>query len=164
MTFRALFALVLFLTSWQSADASASELASIAREDILVDMPGWKDALAEMVRLQEQTAYAIKERQEAIEQRYQALLHPSGMSQEQQAMEQEKLMSGQRALEAFISAAEQRLAETKDKLFGPLIEKFDAAVAAVAQDEGIDFVIDEEDIVHRTGKSITPLVRSKLKI
>ena len=152
--FRTIFMAVVFAFSALASTASAEiKMGYIDSQKILEQYKPYQDALKEFGRYEEELGREINTMQNDLvkmQETYerQALL----LSEKRKQEEQQAIMKKQQELQRFVQEASDpqrgRLARKTAELSEPIIQKVNAIIKQVAEDEGFDFVLNSAALAY----------------
>jgi outer membrane protein len=137
------FSIVLNLQAQAQSNNSELKIGSVNPQSILANMPEMR---AVQQRLQNFTARKQQELS-TLEQEFQTQVAEyqqkvGVISADAQQQEEARLGQLQQDLLQAQEVAEQELAQRRDELVGPLLEQIGAAIEAVAQKQGLSYVLN----------------------
>lgn len=150
------------------AQATAPKFGYINSTDLLMAMPEKVKADTAVA----QYARSFQNELESMGKEYQTKV--------QQFQDQEKTMSDaikevkakeiqdlQNRIESTQQSAQDKVAQKKQEVYGPMLEKADKAIKDVAKEKGYDYIFDSGQgalLYAKEGDNILPLVKAKLGI
>ena len=137
------FSIVLNLQAQAQSNNSELKIGYVNPQSILANMPEMRDV---QQRLQNFTARKQQELS-TLEQEFQTQVAEyqqkvGVISADAQQQEEARLGQLQQELLQAQEVAEQELAQRRDELVGPLLEQIGAAIEAVAQKQGLSYVLN----------------------
>ncbi len=138
------------------------------------------DALPETAQVESQIQQFIQQRQAEFQDRYQVwiedlteyseLVEAGQLSEEEQARREGQLQERQEELNNMENRIQRQIQQRQNELFSPLLNRVDAAMSEVAEELGLEFVINKtastgDPIVYyssQRGVDITERVIQKL--
>ncbi|TDN95633.1 periplasmic chaperone for outer membrane proteins Skp [Salegentibacter sp. 24] len=164
--FKTLF-IALALTIGATTFANAqSKVAHIATQELVETMPAYKDAMAQLQKLEKTYDAEIKdmltEAQNTM-QRYQA--EAETVTEEENAKRASELQATERRIQEHSQRARQELQKKENELIRPVIEKAREAIQKVARAQGFDYVLDSTTgtgVILADGKNLMADVKAEL--
>ena len=91
------------------------------------------------------------------------------MTDAMKEVKQKEIQDLQNRIESTQQSAQEKVSQKKQEVYGPILEKADKAIKAVAKEKGYDYVFDASSgggalLYAREGDNITPYVKEKLGI
>jgi outer membrane protein len=158
--------LLAFFSSF--AQAQTQKIAFIESESIVPEMPAYKKAQSELQAYTKQLEKVLQQKKAALEKDYMSVMdsiEKGLMTPIQQKKAEERLQLGQQQLQQEAMQADKKVAEKEGKLIEPLYEKFEAAIQAVAKEEGYTYMVDKKFMLYSVGGiDATSKVKAKLGI
>ncbi len=159
---------LLLLAGFQNA-LSAQKLGYTNSAAILIDMPETKQADGELETFQKQLEAKGQEMAKAFEaelMQYQQDLYAGLLNPVQQEERQQALAEKEQALQAYQQEAYAKLAEKREELYGPILEKLQKAIDAVGKEHGYAFIFDVSSLnfilFAEESDDVTDLIKTKL--
>lgn len=164
--FRTLF-IALALTIGATAFTNAqSKVAHIATQELVENMPAYKDAMSQLEKLEKTYDAEIKdmltEAQNTM-QRYQS--EAETVTEEENSKRATELQATERRIQEHSQRARQELKKKENDLIRPVIEKAREAIQKVARAQGFDYVLDSSTgtgVILADGKDLMSEVKSEL--
>lgn len=150
-----------------SACLSAQKVGYVNSQIIIAELPQVKEANTTIETLKSQLMKKGQDMVKSLQTRYQALqakqneLSPIKLQEESEALKQEEA-----ALGVFEQESQQRIIAKSEELLQPIQDKINAAIQAVAKEEGYTYIFDmgQGQILYadETG-DVSDKVKAKLK-
>lgn len=91
------------------------------------------------------------------------------MTDAMKEVKQKEIQDLQNRIESTQQSAQEKVSQKKQEVYGPILEKADKAIKAVAKEKGYDYVFDASSgggalLFARESDNITPYVKEKLGI
>ena len=91
------------------------------------------------------------------------------MADAMKEVKQKEIQDLQNRIESTQQSAQEKVSQKKQEVYGPILEKADKAIKAVAKEKGYDYVFDASSgggalLFARESDNITPYVKEKLGI
>ncbi len=91
------------------------------------------------------------------------------MTDAMKEVKQKEIQDLQNRAESTQQSAQEKVGQKKQEVYGPILEKADKAIKAVAKEKGYDYIFDASSgggtlLFARESDNITPLVKEKLGI
>ncbi|GAA0871434.1 hypothetical protein GCM10009117_05800 [Gangjinia marincola] len=141
--FKTLLAVAIFMIGAAFTTNAQSKVAHIASQELIEAMPGYKQAMSDLEKLQKtyQEDYngMLKEAQGTM-QRYEA--EAATKTDEENAKRMQEMQETQRRIQERGMAIQQDLKKKEVELLKPVYEKARVAVQKVARAKGYDYVLD----------------------
>jgi len=138
--------------------AQSQKFAHIDFEKLIDAMPEKEVALQTLQKEYKEAQNMIEEMSVELNRKYMnAQKSYDTLSTMGKQMLEEELMQQQQRIQQYQTTAEQRLAERREALLNPILEKAQAAVKEVAEKEGFIYVFDTSEgsqILYFSAKSI----------
>ncbi len=161
---------VLTICLMLSVVINAQKFGYINSQQLIQQIPQVKEANAELETIKKQYEKQGQDKVAALQTKYAALerkqaqgeISPKQLEVEAQTLEQEKL-----EIAKFQQDIQQKLIEKSEALLSPLRDKIDAAIKAVAAENGYTYIFDESmGILLYADKStnVSDLVKAKLNL
>lgn len=145
-----------------------SKIAHVASQELVESMPGFKDAMAQLEKLQKTYDTEIRDMMTEAQrtmQRYESEA-PTKTEEENQKRAAE-LQSTQRRIQEHGQNAQQDLQKKELDLLKPVYEKARVAIQKVARAQGFDYVLDSTNgsgVIMADGTDLMPAVKQELGI
>ena len=158
-------ALILGATSFTNAQ---SKVAHIASQELIEQMPAYKEALNQLEKLQKTYDTEIKDmvaEAQATMQRYEA--EAQSKTDEENAKRATELQQTQRTIGEYRQNAMQELQKKEMELLQPVYEKARTTIQKVARAKGFDYVLDSTTgtgVIMADGYNLMPDVKKELGI
>ncbi|WP_196891134.1 OmpH family outer membrane protein [Aureivirga marina] len=156
------FLIVALLTFGFGLTAQAQKLAYINYDKILAELPETKTMTSQLEQLSKSYQDELEQKGKALEakvKKYEAEA-VSKTDSENQARAIE-VQNEQRGLQEAVLAAEKDIAERRNALLKPIIEKVNQAIKDVAKEKGIEFVLEQTALHYAGGEDISSSVVAK---
>jgi len=161
------FFIALALTIGATAFTNAqSKIAHIASQELVESMPSYKDAQAQLEKLQKTYDAEIRdmmtEAQKTMK-RYES--EASTKTEEENSKRAQELQSTQRRIQEHGQNAQQDLQKKEVDLLKPVYEKARVAIQKVARAKGYDYVLDSSNgsgVIMADGYNLMPDVKKEL--
>lgn len=134
----------LFLFAVASTAYGQTQIGYMNTQEVLSEMP-------ERASVEQELNGFIEERQQELEQKsaefqesvaeYQQ--NQEQMSEEQREQTEQELAETEASLQQYQQTIQQEIQQQQSSLLQPLYEKMDEAINAVAEEKGLDFVLNE---------------------
>ncbi|TVR78648.1 MAG: OmpH family outer membrane protein [Chitinophagaceae bacterium] len=164
--FSLLLILGLLFTGMSTTTAQAPKFGHINSMELLSVLPGVRQADQQLEafakQLEEQNKNMLREYQTKAEE-YQS--REAMMLDAVKEVKLREISDLEQRIVAFQENAQRRLENKKEELYGPLLEKADDAIKAVAREHGYTYIFDTSSgaLLHaEQSDNILPLVRQKL--
>ena len=148
--------------------AQAQKFGYIDSDALLVEMPKVKQARANLEVLQKQLQTKGQNMVTDFQTKVQALQTKSqqGLITPKDAAEEEKkLMKKQEEIQAFEQDMIRQLQEREAKELQPILDEVNAAIKAVAKENGYQFIFEKKTLLYfEDSMDVGTLVKAKLKI
>ena len=174
----------------QKAKTTTPSKTSAATEEAVVDNQphtglklGWLnsaallDAMPEKVKADSEIAKYAKSFQEMIEgmgKEYQSKIQQyqsseKTMTDAMKEVKQKEIQDLQNRIETTQQSAQEKVGQKKQEVYGPILEKADKAIKAVAKEKSYDYIFDASSgggtlLFARESDNITPMVKAKMGI
>ncbi len=158
-------ALILGATSFTNAQ---SKVAHIASQELIEQMPAYKEAMNQLEKLQKTYDTEIKDmvaEAQATMQRYEA--EAQSKTDEENAKRATELQQTQRTIGEYRQNAMQELQKKEMELLQPVYEKARTTIQKVARAKGFDYVLDSTTgtgVIMADGYNLMPDVKKELGI
>ena len=134
---------IVFVALCNNVSAQNLKLAHINKQELIVSMPEYEEATAQIQKIQEDLGKNLEEMQ--VE--YRRKLDEFSKNQDNwtDLVKQSKIdeiQSIERRIQAFQEQAQESLQQDYNKLLQPVLEKADKAIDAVAKEQGVTYVIN----------------------
>ena len=136
-------ALTLGATAFSNAQ---SKIAHVASQDLVQTLPAYKDAMAQLEKLQKTYDAEIRDMMSEAQktmQRYES--EAPTKTEEENAKRAQELQSTQRRIQEHGQNAQQDLQKKELDLLKPVYEKARVAIQKVARAKGYDYVLDSSN-------------------
>ncbi len=164
--FRTLF-IALALTIGATAFTNAqSKVAHIATQELVQDLPEYKNAMDQLQKLEKTYDAEIKDmlsEAQSTMQRYEA--EANTKSEEENQKRATELQAAQRRIQEHSAKARQDLQKKETDLLKPILEKVRTAIQKVARAKGYDYVLDSTTgtgVLLADGYNLMPDVKKEL--
>jgi len=162
-----LFALALFISPMAvPKTAWAQTIAYVTADEIVPLMPEYISATKQVEDYGKQLQKQLEVRQRETQEYFATVTERTKlgrMSPSEQRHAASELESMQANLRTMAAESEKRLADKEEILVRPLYDKFNAALTAVAQENGYTYIIDRKMLLYVGGGiDATPKVKAKL--
>lgn len=142
------------------------KLGYINSQELLMSMP----ERAKADTLLQQYAKQFQEQYESMQKDYQikGQQYQAGEKTMTDAIKEVKMKEIQdlaSRIESFQQSAQEKVGQKKQEVYGPILDKADKAIKAVAKEKGFDYIFDAGQgflLYGREGDNILPLVKAKL--
>jgi len=166
---RVMILLVLGLTSWQVG--IAQQYGHLNFGNLLAALPETKAADTEIRTLQQQLVQQGEQKALALQEEFSGVIQQiqnGEISPKQQQEVEADFQQKEQELRAFEAEIQQKIAEKREALLTPIIQKVEAAIQAVAQSKGIVMVFDTSVfnaiLFAQEADDLMPAVKLKLGI
>ena len=135
------------------------------------------DAMPEKVKADSEISKYAKSFQDMIEgmgKEYQSKIQQyqsteKTMTDAMKEVKQKEIQDLQNRIETTQQSAQEKVGQKKQEVYGPILEKADKAIKAVAKEKGFDYIFDASSgggmlLFAREGDNITGLVKAKMGI
>ena len=156
-------ALTLGATAFSNAQ---SKIAHIASQELVQTMPAFKDAQAQLEKLQKTYDAEIRDMMTEAQktmQRYES--EAPTKTEEENAKRAQELQSTQRRIQEHGQNAQQDLQKKELDLLKPVYEKARVAIQKVARAKGYEYVLDSSNgsgVIMADGYNLMPDVKAEL--
>ncbi len=165
-----IFSLLLLLVG-SSIAVSAQKLGYTNSAAILLEMPEVKQADSKLEAFQKQLEAKGQQMAEAFEEaytRYLQDLQAGLLTPVQQQQREQALARQQEELQQFEQEAYAKLAQKREELYGPILEKLQKAIDEVGKENGYAFIFDVSSLnfilFAEESDDVTELIKKKLGI
>lgn len=159
---------LLVMFSMITMSAQAQKFGYIDSDALLVEMPKVKQARANLEVLQKQLQTKGQNMVTDFQTKVQALQTKSqqGLITPKDAAEEEKkLLKKQEEIQAFEQDMIRQLQEREAKELQPILDEVNAAIKAVAKENGYQFIFEKKTLLYfEDSMDVGTLVKAKLKI
>ncbi len=163
-----IFSLLLLLVGSLSV-ASAQKLGYTNSAAILIEMPETKQADSQLQAFQKQLEAKGQQMTSELQEgyaKYQQDMEAGVLSAVQQKQREQDLAQKEQALQKFQQEAYQKLAQKREELYGPILEKLQKAIDAVGKEHGYAFIFDVSSLnfilFAEESDDVTDLIKAKL--
>ena len=146
----------------------AQKYAHVNSGNLLEMLPEVKDADAQLVKLQEKLLAERDQKVTAFQTQYQKAIqavNSGDLSPKEQQEQEAVLRKEQEEISKFEQNIQNQVVKKRQELLGPILEKVDEAIQAVAKEKGYTMVFDTAQgglLFASEAEDITPLVKAKL--
>lgn len=178
-TFFILFAIPLFMKIYKliliavialtsTVSVFAQKYGHINSGNLLELLPEVNNADEELVKLRDKLFTERDQKMAAFQEKYQKAvqsLNSGELSPKQQQEMEANLRVEQEAIAKFEQGIQNQMGKKRQELLGPILEKVDEAIQAVAKEKGYTMVFDTSQgalLFANESEDITPLVKAKL--
>jgi outer membrane protein len=151
-----------------SLSVQAQEYAHVNSGNLLEMLPEVKNADAELVKLQQKLLTERDQKVSAFQEIYQKAIeafNSGDLSPKEQQEKEAALRKEQEAISKFEQNIQNQVVQKRQELLGPILEKVDEAIQAVAKEKGFTMVFDTAQgglLFAAETQDITDLVKAKL--
>jgi outer membrane protein len=162
-TFLIAVALTIGATAFTNAQ---SKVAHIGSQELVESMPSYKDAMAQLEKLQKTYDAEIRDMMTEAQktmQRYES--EAPTKTEEENAKRAQELQGTQRRIQEHGQKAQQDLQKKELDLLKPIYEKARVAIQKVARAKGYDYVLDSSNgagVIMADGYNLMPDVKKEL--
>lgn len=159
-------AVVMMMGLFAGTTIAQSTIAYVESDVLIQDMADYKKANIDLETYAKQLEAQLKQEQEKFQTEYQAVVDSVQRGiitplQQQQA--EARLAKKQQKLELMSRDAQNKVLTKENELFEPINEKFNAALKAVATENGYTYIVDKKVLLYfEGGVDATEKVRAKL--
>ena len=154
--------IVALITFGFGLTAQAQKLAYINYDKIVSELPATKTMTSQLEQLSKSYQDELEQKGKALEakvRKYEAEAATKTESVNQsRAIE---VQNEQRGLQEAVMAAEKDIAERRNALLKPIVEKVNKAIEQVAKEKGIEFVLEKSALHYAGGENISSAVIAK---
>lgn len=161
----------LILSLFLTVSLSAQKYGFMSSSDIIQQMPDVKAADAQLIEFQKSLEAEGKKKMDKFQTSYQAYLNEvdEGLLSQLQIQEREELLAKSRQdIGKFEQEAQMKIAQKREELLGPILEKVDKAIQEVGKENNFTFIFDTSAsgtlLYAPEGDDISSLVKAKLGI
>lgn len=164
--FRTLLIAVALTLGGTAFSNAQSKIAHIASQELVQTMPAFKDAQAQLEKLQKTYDAEIRDMMTEAQktmQRYES--EAPTKTEEENAKRAQELQSTQRRIQEHGQNAQQDLQKKELDLLKPVYEKARVAIQKVARAKGFDYVLDSSNgsgVIMADGYNLMPDVKKEL--
>jgi len=148
--------------------ANAQKLGYVDLQEVMVAMPEYKKANADMEKYQKQLEDDLGKLQEEFQTKYKAYeTSQTTMSPTMREFKEKELRQLQERIQEFQQSAVEDSRKKEAELLKPIVEKAKAAIAQVAKESGYAYVFDSNTagmLYKPEGDDVTAMVKKKLGI
>lgn len=149
-----------------SGSLQAQNFGYVNSASILATMPEVSQADANLEALQKQLQKKGQNMLEQLQQDYMALqqkVQEGSLSPKQQEEEAQKLQEREQEIGKFEQDMRKQVNEKRESLLGPIYEKVNEAIQTVAEENGFQFVFDQNVLLYADdSQDISTMVKAKL--
>ena len=166
--FKTLLIAVAFTFGAAASANAQSEVAHIASQELIEQMPEYVAAMNQLEKLQKTYDTEIKDmvsEAQATMQRYEA--EAATKTDEENAKRATELQQTQRSIGEYRQNAMQQLQQKERELLQPVMEKARTVIQEVAREKGYDYVLDSTTgtgLIMADGYNLMPDVKTELGI
>ncbi len=163
-----LIPLVLLLVVGTLSETIAQKVGHLNANELLVNYPAMKSANSQLEAFKEQKGKQLETKAKDLETFYIATMKEaqSGtLSPIQQQQKEAELQKRQQELQKLEASAQQEIGAKQAELYEPIIEKVNAAIKKVGEDNGYDYIFDSSigAILHfNSSDDLSALVKKEL--
>ncbi len=164
--FRTLFIALALMIGATAFTNAQSKVAHIATQELVQDLPEYKNAMDQLQKLEKTYDAEIKDmlsEAQSTMQRYEA--EANTKSEEENQKRATELQAAQRRIQEHSAKARQDLQKKETDLLRPILEKVRTAIQKVAREKGYDYVLDSTTgtgVLLADGYDLMPDVKSEL--
>lgn len=144
----------------------AQKFGYVNSASILAAMPEVSQADANLEALQKQLQKKGQNMLEQLQQDYMALqqkVQEGSLSPKQQEEQAQKLQEREQEIGKFEQDMRKQVNEKRESLLGPIYEKVNEAIQTVAEENGFQFVFDQNVLLYADdSQDISTMVKAKL--
>lgn len=144
----------------------AQKFGYVNSASILAAMPEVSQADANLEALQKQLQKKGQNMLEQLQQDYMALqqkVQEGSLSPKQQEEQAQKLQEREQEIGQFEQDMRKQVNEKRESLLGPIYEKVNEAIQTVAEENGFQFVFDQNVLLYADdSQDISTMVKAKL--
>jgi outer membrane protein len=162
------FPIILMLVIGYTADVSAQKFGHLNANDLLSSMPQTKTANSQLESFSKQKQKEVEAKGKALSDFYvntMKKIKGGELSPMQQQQAEVDLQRKQQELQKFEYDAQEAIMKKQSDLFQPIVDKVNAAIKKVGQDNGYAYIFDSGlgALVHfEDSEDVTPLVKKEL--
>jgi len=165
--FKLFVVLLVAVFALNAQSQTAQKIGHVDFQELLSVMPGQdsiNQALENFIAGLESQVQAMQSELESKYADYQA--NQATMSEIIRQTKEKEIMDLQQRMEAFNQQAQYEVQNKQVELSEPLLKKAQAAIEAVAKENGFTYIINgnEQILLYKSGTDILPLVKKKLKL
>jgi outer membrane protein len=150
------------------AMAQATKFGYISSSDLLAAMPDRVKADSDLNKY----ARSFQTELESMGKEYQAKVQQfqsseKTMTDAMKEVKMKEIQDLQNRIESTQQSAQEKVAQKKQELYGPILDKADKAIKEVAKEKAYDYIFDASQgalLYAREGDNILPLVKAKLGV
>ena len=160
--------LIAALSMVTSLTAQAQKYAHVNSGNLLEMLPEVKNADAQLIKLQEKLVTERDQRVAAFQEKYQKEMqafNSGDLSPKEQQEQEAALRKEQEEISKFEQGLQNQVVQKRQELLGPILEKVDEAIQAVAKEKGYTMVFDTAQgglLFAADTEDISALVKAKL--
>ncbi len=158
--------LLVFLLLAASTTTQAQKFGYVNSQKILAELPELKAAEADLEALQKQLQKKGQALVEQLQKDYQLIqqkVERGELSPKQQDEEGKKLETRQQEIAKFEQDMVAQLQEKRTQLYQPIYDKVNAAIAAVAKEDGFTFIFNDQVLLYsEESMNVSDKVKAKL--
>ena len=158
----------LLLVAATSTAAVAQKFGYVNSSEILAEMSDMKSAESNLEALQKQLQKKGQGMVQTFQTEYQALqqkVQSGTLSPKQQQDEAAKLQAKEEEIAKFEQEMVAQIQKKRAELLEPIYEKVNEAIAAVAKENGYQFIFDQQVLLFgEESQDVSPMVKAKLGI
>lgn len=159
-----LFATALFIGA-TSFTAAQSKIAHINTQELVMAMPEYKAAQAEVKKLGNTYDAAIQESIKELESKLKQYdAEAAAQTQEENQKRMQEVEEMKQSLGQYQQQAQQQLQKQEFDLLKPITEKAKAAIEKVAAAQGFDYVLEAGSLIVKKGKDLMADVKAEMGI
>lgn len=163
--FKLFVVLLVAVFALNAQSQTAQKIGHVDFQELLSVMPGQDSinkALESFIAGLESQVQAMQSELESKYADYQA--NQATMSEIIRQTKEKEIMDLQQRMEAFNQQAQYEVQNKQVELSDPLLKKAQAAIEAVAKENGFTYIINgnEQILLYKSGTDILPLVKKKL--
>jgi outer membrane protein len=144
------FSITFFLLVCLLSGSYAQKFGYVDSAALLEDIEEWNQAQSKLETFQLQMQKKGQGMVQTFQQNvamFQEKQQAGDLSPRQAEAEREKLMEDQKKIEDFEREMQSQIVKKQNELIGPILDKINAAIAKVAQEQGYDYILDGSSLM-----------------
>jgi len=145
---------VAFLAFTSATTIQAQTVAYVNSEDILSEMPAYKQAKSDLEAYGKQLEKLLVQKREEMQKYYTKTMEDvqaGNLTPKQQQEAEAKLQQMQADLQKEASAADQQLLKKEQELTKPIHDTFNEAIKKVAKENSYGYIVDQKLLLYSIG-------------
>ena len=150
-----------------NVSAQNLKLAHINMNELIVSMSEYDSAMVKMQNIQKDLESEMENLQVEYRRKYDDYLKVEAtLTEIVKQSRQQEIQNLMQRIQMFQESAQQTIEEENNKLMQPVIEKANKAIEAVAKEQGLTYVINEQTLLYKAlgSTDLLPAVKQNLGI